>query len=75
LIEALIAVPLSARGERSIFHADPHAGNLLYDEPTGELVLLDWALTESLTRDAPTACGHPGVDAGLTRPGGSLQRN
>jgi ubiquinone biosynthesis protein len=51
LIEALIAVPLSARGERSIFHADPHAGNLLYDERTGELVLLDWALTESLTRD------------------------
>jgi ubiquinone biosynthesis protein len=50
LIEALIAVPLFARGERSVFHADPHAGNLLYDERTGELVLLDWALTESLTR-------------------------
>ena len=51
LIEALIAVPLFARGERSIFHADPHAGNLLYDERTGELVLLDWALTERLTRE------------------------
>jgi ubiquinone biosynthesis protein len=51
LIEALVAVPLFARGERSIFHADPHAGNLLYDARTGELVLLDWALTESLTRD------------------------
>jgi len=51
LIEALIAVPLFARGERAVFHADPHAGNLLYDERTGELVLLDWALTESLTRD------------------------
>ena len=51
LIEALIAAPLAARTERSIFHADPHAGNLLYDERTGELVLLDWALTESLTRD------------------------
>jgi ubiquinone biosynthesis protein len=51
LIEALIAVPLFARGERSVFHADPHAGNLLYDERTGELVLLDWALTESLTRE------------------------
>jgi ubiquinone biosynthesis protein len=50
LIEALVAVPLFARGERSIFHADPHAGNLLYDKRTGELVLLDWALTESLTR-------------------------
>lgn len=51
LIEALIAVPLFARGGRSIFHADPHAGNLLYDERTGELVLLDWALTEGLTRE------------------------
>jgi ubiquinone biosynthesis protein len=51
LVEALIAVPLFARGERSIFHADPHAGNLLYDERKGELVLLDWALTESLTRE------------------------
>ncbi len=51
LIEALIAVPLFARGARSVFHADPHAGNLLYDERTGELVLLDWALTEGLTRD------------------------
>ncbi|MGC9950677.1 MAG: AarF/UbiB family protein [Bryobacteraceae bacterium] len=51
LIEALVAVPLFARGQRSVFHADPHAGNLLYDQHTGELVLLDWALTESLTRD------------------------
>ena len=51
LIEALIAAPLFAPGERSVFHADPHAGNLLYDQRTGELVLLDWALTESLTRD------------------------
>ncbi|MGA3076401.1 MAG: AarF/UbiB family protein [Bryobacteraceae bacterium] len=82
LIEALIAVPLSARGERSIFHADPHAGNLLYDERTGELVLLDWALTESLTRDdrrhvamLAAARGHAGADAGLARPGGGLRRN
>ncbi|HVN06100.1 MAG TPA: AarF/UbiB family protein [Bryobacteraceae bacterium] len=51
LIEALIAVPLLARGERAVFHADPHAGNVLYDKRTGDLVLLDWALTERLTRD------------------------
>ncbi|HTT65858.1 MAG TPA: AarF/UbiB family protein [Bryobacteraceae bacterium] len=51
LIEALVAVPLFARGERTIFHADPHAGNLLYDEGSGELVLLDWALTETLTAE------------------------
>ena len=51
LIEALVAVPLFAPGAYGIFHADPHAGNLLYDEGTGELVMLDWALTERLTRE------------------------
>jgi len=49
LIEALIAVPLSAPGGAVLFHADPHAGNLLYNRKTGELVLLDWALAERLT--------------------------
>ena len=49
LIEALIGAPLFARAGGAIFHADPHAGNVLYDAPTGDLVLLDWALTESLT--------------------------
>lgn len=51
LIEALIAVPLFAHDGSAMFHADPHAGNLLYDTSTGELVLLDWALTEHLSRD------------------------
>lgn len=50
LIEALVVVPLLAREERAIFHADPHAGNLLYNERTRELVILDWALTDRLTR-------------------------
>ena len=49
LIEALVAVPLFAAGEKSLFHADPHAGNLLYDSRTSELVMIDWALTERLT--------------------------
>jgi predicted unusual protein kinase regulating ubiquinone biosynthesis (AarF/ABC1/UbiB family) len=34
-----------------MFHADPHAGNLLYDQDRGELVVLDWALREFLTRE------------------------
>ena len=51
MIETLVAVPLFAREEKAIFHADPHAGNLLYNEQTGELVVLDWALTERLTRE------------------------
>jgi ubiquinone biosynthesis protein len=51
MIEALIAVPLFSRSKQSVFHADPHAGNLLYDEPNRELVVLDWALAERLSLD------------------------
>ncbi len=40
LIEALVAVPFFSREEEAIFHADPHAGNLLYDETNRELVEL-----------------------------------
>jgi ubiquinone biosynthesis protein len=49
IIEAVVAVPLCSPDETVIFHADPHAGNMLYDRRTGELVLVDWALTERLT--------------------------
>jgi len=51
LIEALVAVPLFAPEQSALFHADPHAGNLLYNEPTRELTIVDWALTERLTRE------------------------
>lgn len=51
LMEALVAVPLFAPEESALFHADPHAGNLLYSERTRELVILDWALTERLSRE------------------------
>ena len=51
LIEALVAVPLLAAQEDAIFHGDPHAGNLLYNNRTGELTILDWALRERLSRD------------------------
>jgi len=49
IIEALLAVPLFSREPAAIFHADPHAGNLLYDEPNRELIVLDWALTGRLS--------------------------
>jgi ubiquinone biosynthesis protein len=49
LIEALIAVPLFCREEMAVFHADPHAGNLMYDETNRELVVMDWALAGHLT--------------------------
>jgi ubiquinone biosynthesis protein len=51
LIEALVAVPLFSAEENAIFHGDPHAGNLLYNNRTGELIILDWALRERLSRD------------------------
>jgi predicted unusual protein kinase regulating ubiquinone biosynthesis (AarF/ABC1/UbiB family) len=51
MVEALIAMPLFASEDETIFHADPHAGNLFVDEDTRELVILDWALTERLSRE------------------------
>ena len=49
LARTLLVVPALSRQKDSIFHADPHAGNLLYDKRKNELVILDWALTERLT--------------------------
>jgi len=51
IIEALVAVPLLSAQEGAIFHGDPHAGNLLYDNRSGELTIIDWALRERLSRD------------------------
>jgi ubiquinone biosynthesis protein len=51
LIEAFLAVPLFSSEQDAMFHADPHAGNLLYDKRTGELVILDWALTERVNAE------------------------
>lgn len=50
IIEALIADPIFSDEDEAIFHADPHAGNLIYDERGRELIILDWALTGTLTR-------------------------
>jgi len=52
LIEALIAVPLFCREDVAVFHADPHAGNLMYDETNRELAVIDWALVERLSLEA-----------------------
>jgi ubiquinone biosynthesis protein len=51
LIDAVIAIPLFAPKGDALFHADPHAGNLLYDDRTSELTILDWALTEQLSQE------------------------
>jgi ubiquinone biosynthesis protein len=52
IIEALVAVPLFSWEDVAVFHADPHAGNLLYDGPNRELIVLDWALAERLNRES-----------------------
>jgi ubiquinone biosynthesis protein len=51
LIEGLVAVPLFSRAKDAVFHGDPHAGNLLYDQRSGKLAIIDWALRERLGRD------------------------
>lgn len=51
LIEALVAVPLLSSQEHALFHGDPHAGNLLYDNRSGDLIIVDWALCERLSRE------------------------
>jgi ubiquinone biosynthesis protein len=51
LMEAFLAVPIFSSERDAMFHADPHAGNLLYDKRTGDLAILDWALTERVSRE------------------------
>ena len=73
LIAALIAVPLFADRDSVLFHADPHAGNLLYNVETGELILLDWALTERLSREQRRRLALLVFMTGLRDPAGSCQ--
>ena len=74
LLETFIAVPIFAAERRALFHADPHAGNLLYDEKSGELVILDWALTERVTREQRRRLGLLFVMSALRDPAGMRQQ-
>lgn len=74
LIELFLAVPIFAAEDRALFHADPHAGNLLYDNRTGELVILDWALTERVTREQRRRIGILFAAAALRDPAGIRQQ-
>lgn len=51
IIEALVSIPLFTRDDEAVFHADPHAGNLFFNEETDELVIYDWAMTDRLDLD------------------------
>lgn len=65
IVQALIAAPLFSSQDPSVFHADPHAGNLLYDEPNRELIVLDWALAEHLSLETRRRLILLAVMAGL----------
>jgi predicted unusual protein kinase regulating ubiquinone biosynthesis (AarF/ABC1/UbiB family) len=49
VVEAILSTPMLSRKKDVVFHADPHAGNLLYDEERREVVILDWALAQRLS--------------------------
>jgi ubiquinone biosynthesis protein len=49
ICRALIATPIFASESAALFHADPHAGNLLMT-PDGRVGILDWSLTGRLNK-------------------------
>jgi len=73
LIEAMIAKPFwSQAPDAAVFHADPHAGNLLVTRD-GRLAILDWALVTPLGKAQriavvqAVACAATQDEAGLSR--------
>jgi len=57
-----------------MFHADPHAGNLLYDRETDELVILDWALTEHVNTEQRRHLALFGLLTALRDPAGIFEQ-
>jgi ubiquinone biosynthesis protein len=49
--QALVVEPLFSQQSAPLFHADPHAGNLLRT-PENKLAILDWSLTGRLSKSA-----------------------
>lgn len=54
VFEAIICIPLFAKENLSLFHGDPHAGNILAvpgsDPDSFEVALLDWTLAGHLSK-------------------------
>ena len=54
LAQGLICHPIFAPGEATLFHGDPHAGNILWSADSGihgaQIALLDWSLAGHLTQ-------------------------
>jgi ubiquinone biosynthesis protein len=49
VLRELVAKPVWSASSWAIFHADPHAGNLMYTED-GRLAMLDWSLVGRLDK-------------------------
>ena len=49
VLRELVAKPVWSTESRAIFHADPHAGNLMYTDD-GRLAMLDWSLVGHLDK-------------------------
>lgn len=49
IVTALLAVPMWSLDDEAVFHADPHAGNLMLTNE-GRLAILDWSLVGRLAR-------------------------
>lgn len=73
LVQALIAAPLLSGNDPSVFHADPHAGNLFYDEANRELIVLDWALAEHLSLETRRQLVLLAVSVAMDNPDGVKQ--
>lgn len=71
VVRALIARPFSSTDERTMVHADPHAGNL-FATADGRLAILDWSLVTWLDR-ADRAALVGALLAGLTLDGAALR--
>ena len=54
VVESLIAQPIFSRADNAVFHADPHAGNLMLADD-GRLAILDWSLVGHLTKTQRSA--------------------
>jgi ubiquinone biosynthesis protein len=50
IAEAMIARPIWSAGPETMFHADPHAGNLFLADD-GRLAILDWSLVGTLRKE------------------------
>ena len=49
LVDTFFVRPLTAPEPSTLFHADPHAGNLFVTDQNNQLALLDWSLAGRLT--------------------------